>query len=228
MKFNVLALTGFLALAVAQAPPAPPKAPGPPAPKPNADGPPAPKGPGGSGKGPGLPKCLTDCISPQFEALSKSGCQAPAFPKKDAGAGPGPSGAAPPPPSPGKGKVNIVARQAPPGGKGKGGIPGGGKGKGGMPGGGKGKGGPQLTDEQKAKFQEFAAKGKEYVTCVCKTQAPTDVFACATSKCTGDDAEAVSKMTGFANKICGKVDGFKPLAVPAPPGGPPAARMMTA
>jgi len=208
MKFNVFALTGFLALAVAQAPPAP---------KPNADGPSAPKGPPGGFGGPGgpggkgLPKCFTDCIGPQVEALSKAGCQSP-FPNKGAGAGPALSGAAPP--SPGKGKVNIVARQAP-GGKGKGG-----KGKGGK--------GPQISDEQKAKFAEFKTKMKEYSTCVCKSSVPTDAFACATSKCTGDDAEAVSKMTGFANKICGSVEGFKPLAVPAPPGGPPAARMMTA
>jgi len=218
MKFNLLALTGFLALAAAQAPPAPPKAPGmPPTPKPNADGPPMPKGPGG-GKG-GFSKlaCASECLSAQSQVVQKAGCQPPAFPKKDAGAGPGPSGAAPPSP-PAKGKVNIVARQ----------MPKGGKGKGGMPGGGKGGKGPQLTDEQKAKFAEFKTKAKEFTTCACKTQAPSDLFACATSKCTGDNADALTTLTNILNKTCGSVEGFKPLAAPAPPGGPAAARMMTA
>jgi len=225
MKFNVLALTGFLALAVAQAPPAPPappKAPGPPAPKPNADGPSVPKAPGGPGGGKGnfgkLVKCAKDCFPQVFATAEKGGCQS-LFPKKDAGAGPGTSGAAPPPPSPGKAKVNIIARQAP--------GPKGGKGKGGAPGGGKGKGAPQITDEQRAKFKEAGAKAKEWATCACKTQAPTEFFACATSKCTGENADALSTLTTVLNSGCENIQGYKPFAAPASPGGPVAARMMT-
>jgi len=212
MKVSVFAFAGFLALAVAQAPPSPPKAPA--APKPASGDPAAPKSPGGK-----FAKyaCAKDCLAPLSKAAESAGCVSPgpppAFPNGGAGGAPGPKPAAPPT------KANIVKRQ---GSKGKGGKGAPGGGKGGAPGGGKGK--FQLPPE----FQEYFGKAKTYMACGCKSTAPAQFFSCASKACT--DPESLTAIVEGVNGLCSKSgagDGFKPLTAPAAAGAP-AAKIMSA
>jgi hypothetical protein len=128
-----------------------------------------------------------------------------------------------------KGKSNIVGRQAPGGSKPPGGAggkpPGGGSGGAGgkSPGGGGGKGGgKEMTPEQTAKINEFKNKLKDYTTCTCKGTAINELVTCAAKACT--DADAMSAVTTMVNKVCGSVEGFKPVSAP---GGTSAPKMMS-
>lgn len=222
MRFSVITIVGFVALAVAQAPPSAkpsfgagppggaggPKGPG--GPK-GAGGPKGPGGPGGAGgppggkgKGKGDGKggagfaklsCAAKCLQP----IKDSGCKFP-IPKKGDGSGP-PSPGGPPPkgPSPVKGvKSNHVARQAPPGGP------------------------PAGADGARPPMPKIDPEAvKQFQTCLCTNKAILDsIQTCVPSACTGE-GESPAPIFKMYNGLCKSVDSFKPLEIPG--GGPPAA-----